>query len=145
MSRYPLRTLAIALIAAALAGCSAKSPGHPDELKIKANRFLAMMEAKAYAAASGMVHPRERVKFIEYTQELGEKTTFTESRIQSLEIVPEEELPEDAPKTAKVIVTYKYFTLPSTTVKKAVVEQTWQYYGGSRRQWFLRDGWAQKH
>ncbi|MEW6775403.1 MAG: hypothetical protein AB1405_03875 [Bdellovibrionota bacterium] len=126
-----------------LGGCGAKAPDHPEELRIIVQGFLASLELKNYPVATESVDPSRRADFVRYTDDLGDKTTITESQIRSIDVPTNEErdkLPDDAPLEATVVVSYKYFRLPSTTVKNEVKSMTW-VFNSDRKRWFLKNGW----
>lgn len=134
-------TLAALALAGVLTACGAKSPDHPEELRIHVMKFLREIELKDYDGAAGRVHPKKRAEFIRWVTNEAEKVQFTNSRIR---VLPSEEeidkLPEDKPRDVLVIISLEYFRLPSTTVKKDVREQTWRFDEEYDR-WLLWEGW----
>ena len=131
----------IALVATLLVGCGAKSPDHPEELKILVMKFLREVELKDFNGATTRVHPERRGDFVRWLAEGGDKTSFTNCEIRSLPTEDElDAIPEDKPRKAHVIVTIEYFRLPSTEVKREVRTQEWLFDEDLGR-WFLMSGW----
>ena len=131
----------IVLAALLCAGCGAKAPDHPEELKIQVMKFLREVELKDYDGAASRVHPNKRAAFVSWITNDADKIHFTNSQIRVLPTEEElEKMPEDKPKKANVIVSLEYFRLPSTVVKKEVRTQVWLFDEDYDR-WYLLEGW----